>query len=387
MAPFNVHSVRSVALRRNALQSGFTLVELLVVIAIIAILVALLLPAVNAAREAARRMQCSNNLRQIGLALQNHVSALGIFPTGGDQPNNNIANYTTGGTSSPGSPNGANKQGLGWAYQILPFLEEGAVKGIVNQAQLQSSVIVGYNCPSRRSPTQRQGGGGTAPILTDYGAAQPLTKPCGGQNYDISRTWPFNPSGGSYQFGRLSYWCHTNGPPRDNGIYDGVIVKTPWRVEGCTGSCQQATPTRPAVGEEVRGVPKAISPRKVTDGMSKTFIIGEKLVRTDKYAGGGPSDDRGWSDGWDPDTIRSTAFPPLSDSDRAICFNSNPQIASYCTGEPFADVIFFGSAHAATMNAAYADGSVQTISFEVDHIIFNSAATRNGKEITDPAGL
>ena len=83
---------------------GFTLVELLVVISIIGILVALLLPAVQAAREAARRMQCGNNLKQIGLALHNYHTAVRTFPYGAD-----FAGTYTGAT---------------WAASILPYLEQ-----------------------------------------------------------------------------------------------------------------------------------------------------------------------------------------------------------------------------------------------------------------------
>ncbi len=361
---------------------AFTLVELLVVIAIIGILVALLLPAVQQAREAARRTACVNKLKQIGLAMQNHVSSLQVFPTGGDQPNNSISDYMSGGTSNPGTPNGPNRQGLGWGYQILPYIEEGAVKGITTQAQLQSSTIPLYNCPSRRSPTARPTGGATAPILSDYASAQPLTKPCGNNfQYTINDTWPFDPGQGSAVFGLLSYWCTNSGPPRDNATYDGVIVRTPYRVNGCTGTCRRATANAPALGEEVKGVPKATKPGKIRDGLSHTLVIGEKLVRNDRYQGGGPSDDRGWSDGWDPDTVRTTAYPPLSDRDNGICYNPNRQISKYCTGEPFADVLFFGSAHPAGINAAYADGSVRSISFDIDHIIFNAAGTRNGREV------
>ena len=87
---------------RKATRLGFTLVELLVVIAIIGVLVALLLPAVQAAREAARRMSCSNNLRQLSLAMQNHHTALGRFPG-----------------ESTGSVNG----GPGFWGRVLPYIE------------------------------------------------------------------------------------------------------------------------------------------------------------------------------------------------------------------------------------------------------------------------
>ena len=180
--------------RQRPEHRGFTLVELLVVIAIIGVLVALLLPAIQAAREAARRTTCLNQVRQMGVAMQNHVSAMKVFPTGGSIPNPDIKNYVSGGWNNPGTANGANKQGLGAFYQILPFLEQNAVKNIKTPEQLRSSIVPLYNCPSRRAPL-KAGGAELGGQLTDYATAQPGTDYCGGQPYDPLSAWPFTGGG------------------------------------------------------------------------------------------------------------------------------------------------------------------------------------------------
>src|SRR5215831_6459756 len=121
-------------------SKGFTLVELLVVIAIIGVLVALLLPAVQSAREAARRTQCQNNLRQIGIACQNHHDVFGFFPRGGSD-----------GTTQT-CCNSTERSGWTWAYFITPFIEQQSTYDNPNDNLVKVAFFKNYFCPTRRKP-------------------------------------------------------------------------------------------------------------------------------------------------------------------------------------------------------------------------------------------
>jgi prepilin-type N-terminal cleavage/methylation domain-containing protein/prepilin-type processing-associated H-X9-DG protein len=372
--------------RRTQVWRAFTLVELLVVIAIIGLLVALLLPAIQSAREAARRTQCKNQLKQIGLAMQNHVSTVGVFPTGGAKIYPNIEDYVAGGI-----PLGPEKQGLGWGYQILPYLEEGAIHGLVTQVQLQAQVISLYVCPSRRSVSQASASaanlGGQQVFLIDYAAAQPCTVQCRAGSpscpdppprYDPRATVPISTAG--YDLNLPAIWGGKNQNNQQQGnyqVYDGVIVRSPWlRVDSLS------TPGKPG-GRLLSGMSGPTKIARITDGTSHTFLLGEKYVRSDMYDGGGYSDDHGWIEGWDPDDIRCTCFQPYQDS-------SGYQFQSLGSADIFGhdkDIPYFGSAHPGGLNAIFADGSVHTLSYDIDPVTFNALATRAGDEVIDPSTL
>lgn len=153
---------------RQSSRHGFTLVELLVVIAIIGILVALLLPAVQAAREAARRMSCSNNLKQIALAIHNYHDTHKVFPPirGGQLVNGGTQPFGATVTSYPGCPGWFNSTAWSWRALILPFVEQQPLYDTINFSTIRDTtcyssqpawtgptdpnqvVIPGYICPS-----------------------------------------------------------------------------------------------------------------------------------------------------------------------------------------------------------------------------------------------
>lgn len=357
-------------------RSGFTLVELLVVIAIIGILVALLLPAIQAAREAARRTQCKNNLKNIGLACLNHENTLKVFPTAGETWGTIIEYYIVN-----GKPVGPDKMGLGWGYQLLEYLEEGALSDVVTTEQVRAASVPVYICPTRGPRVVVSQKDPSSPrdiptTLCDYGSAMPATKTL---NADAQPEDPAAINGWAAMKKILVDKPQTGGttfspvPPwdaeaaQDHGAYDSVIVRTPNHLKEFN----------PFIGpqfERLKDVPSPTKISKITDGTSKTMMIGEKYIREDTYLSGSSSDDTGWSDGYDPDTFRSTGVPPLNDSQ--VDNKANTFTGDF-NDHPSWYVFLFGSPHAGGFNAVFADGSVHTINYDVDLYVFNGLGTRN----------
>ena len=164
-------------------------------------------------------------------------------------------------------------------------------------------------------------------------------------------------------------------------------IGSPWKRDGVDpATCGP----NPAAGAFLNGVPDPTRIAQITDGTTNTLMIGEKYVYQQNYDGHGndPSDDRGWLDGWDPDTMRCTMAQPLNDAVwRKLCASDNTSDKS----DLFNQTYMFGSAHSSGLNCVFADGSVHSISYDIGIDVFNSLGTKGGEagpyEVVDLSGI
>jgi prepilin-type N-terminal cleavage/methylation domain-containing protein len=351
-------------------RRGFTLIELLVVVTIIAILIALLLPAVQMAREAARRSQCSNNLKQLALGCLNHESANGHLPTGG-----------WGWAWVGDAERGFNwRQPAGWIYNVLPYIDQQALHdmglGLTGtlkydaHAQRQTMPLSVITCPSRRRP-------GVWPYVFGYQQAN--------ATYTTSRVrsdYAVNGGDGCddpYSGGPVPGWaCSGNS---SGGPADFAQVESPPNQITKVAKEYFGAVARYANGVSSYG--SMIRIADISDGVTNTCLAGEKNVNPDFYeTGQSGGDNEGalvgtnadierWSGHWNGDTSNKEAgyFRPVQDIAGGDYW--------YC----------FGGAHNGSFNMSFCDAAVKPISYNIDVEMFRRMCNRLEGLVIDPSKI
>jgi prepilin-type N-terminal cleavage/methylation domain-containing protein len=338
---------------------GFSLVELLVVSAVIGVLIMLITPAVQAAREAARRVECKNNLKQLAIACHSHHDVHRFFPTGG------WGWYWTGdadrgfGEDQPG----------GWIYNTLPYFEQYSLYDMVSDgepdrltreqrigaSQIIQTPLSVINCPSRRANA-------IYPMTANAGGSQGFfnsvtPKVAGRSDYAINsghvfNEWPQHVLGSgprSYEEARTwtanGYWG-VDQAPFDRSVREQQVM---------TGvSYERST----------------VALRQITAGLTNTYLIGERHIPAEHYTTGlDIGDNETWCTGFNNDNYRKTGrlekghfveCAPIPDTQDGV-----PEHWGR-----------FGSAHAGVWNIAFCDGSVRDMTYEIDWHIHRDHGSR-----------
>lgn len=316
-------------------RSAFTLVELLVVIAIIGILIALLLPAVQAAREAARRSQCNNNLKQIGLAVQNYIDAFQKFPQC----------YLGQGTAGQSGT----CTGRSWMFAILPYTEQtasqnqssyflplGGNSGVVanvNTAVAQT-ILVDWLCPSDTNNS-----GGLMGSRSDAGGTEAVTnyKGCCGSN------WGWGDPICRFTLPKGGYWPGSaNGLDQGNGIFmrNWSNVAYAW-----------------------------VAMSDVSDGTSNTFLAGEAVPAWSQ-----------WNWWWNSNATTATCGIPLNYKSLAVQASPGTVTLESRISDWPNNYSFFSRHTGPGGNFAYADGHVSFIADTIDLLAYRCLANRGDEQ-------
>jgi prepilin-type N-terminal cleavage/methylation domain-containing protein/prepilin-type processing-associated H-X9-DG protein len=338
--------------------TAFTLVELLVVITIIGILIALLLPAVQAAREAARQTQCRNNLKQLALACLQHEERQGFWPVGG-------WGYCWAGEPVEGFDL---RQPGGWEYNILPYMELQSLHDLgldgVNKSNAAAprpemvqrviTPLAGLICPTRRTVVAytRDFSG-----INGYVNVFPQPPLVGRSDY----------AGNAGESTSYPYWVIPESP-------SSLIVG-----EGMSPASWAGYPGNNVNG--IFGLHVKVKIPEVTDGVSNTYLIGEKNLNPDRYFDGlSLGDNQAWDSGWTSDNIRITgSIAPLPAPATGVISQipAPPAVAPWQDTPGYDPSICFGSAHANGFGMAFCDGSVSFLNYTIDLEVNRRLGVRN----------
>jgi prepilin-type N-terminal cleavage/methylation domain-containing protein len=339
---------------RQPRRAAFTLVELLVVITIIGILMSLLLPAVNAAREAGRRTQCQNNLRNLAQALLQHESAKGYLPTDG-------WGFAWTGDADRGT---GIKQPGGWPYCILPYIDQVALSQVgaglsttttPTKAHATVTLITTplalFHCPSRRrvqlytnfNGQYNSEGAPPAVARIDYAGN-------GGDTWQVDATQTFQPNSFS-QGDDPNFW-------KTLSTNTGVIL--------------QHSQFKMAL---------------IADGASNTYLVGEKYLTTDHYADGMDAGDNETAySGLNWDSTRTSGYLGAGFGNKGYRLPEqdmpgNPSLPNST------DIWNFGSAHPGSFVMVFCDSSVHDISYTIDPETHRRLANRADHQPIDASRL
>ena len=312
-------------------RSGKVLLDVTCAVAIVLLMVQMLIPAVYATREAARRLRCAANLRSIGLAMTIHQESKGYWPSGGWHFNWIGEPERGTGPRQPGS----------WVFNLLGYLGEDSLRsagvsltGRARHAALRrrcATPLELLHCPSRRPAHAYPYRENQRPFTSGGRLTTPL-----------------------HRAAKTDYAAN---------VGDGARVEFDWKWPGPQSleegdAAAFAWPERTEFTGIVFGRSQ-IRPRHVVDGLSKTYLVGEKYVEANKYQTG-----EDWGDneslfaGFNNDNCRSTAGPPMADS----------------AGGEFKTR--FGSAHARIWQVVYCDGSVRAHDYATDRRIHRELGNR-----------